>query len=90
MPLAVVVGLSAVGGWLMAKRALSGVDDVTRTAINIEGRPRQTCPDKRNRDEIDRLAKTFNHMVDRVQALIGQMKEITENIALIFKARSPG
>ena len=72
----------------MAKRALSGVDDVTRAAIDISrGALDRRVPIKGNRDEIDRLAEAFNHMVDRVQALIGQMKEITENIA--HDLRSP-
>lgn len=37
--------------------------------------------------EIDRLATTFNGMLDRIQALVTEMKEMTENIA--HDLRSP-
>jgi signal transduction histidine kinase len=80
--------LSAGVGWFLAKRALSGIEEVTRAAIDItNGALDRRVPVKRNRDEIDRLADAFNTMVDRVQGLIGQMKEITENIA--HDLRSP-
>lgn len=88
VPVAVIIALSAIVGWFMAKRALSGVDAVTRTAVDIaNGALDRRVPVKGNRDEIDRLAVSFNHMVDRVQAVIKQMKEITENIA--HDLRSP-
>jgi signal transduction histidine kinase len=38
-------------------------------------------------DEIDRLAATFNDMLDRIQTLVTEMKEMTENIA--HDLRSP-
>lgn len=87
-PLAAVIALSAVAGWFMAKRALSGVGEVTRTAMDIsKGALDRRVPVKGRRDEIDRLAETFNSMVDRVQVLIEQMKEMTDNIA--HDLRSP-
>jgi signal transduction histidine kinase len=88
LPLAIVVLVSSAGGWLMARRALSGVSAVTRTALEIsKGALDRRVPVKGDRNEIDRLALTFNQMVDRVQVLISQMKEITENIA--HDLRSP-
>ena len=88
LPLAVAIGLSGAIGWFMAKRALSGVEEVTRAAVDISmGALDRRVPVKGNHDEIDTLARTFNVMVERTQALIGQMKEITENIA--HDLRSP-
>ena len=88
IPLMVLIALSAGAGWFMAKRALSGVEEVTRAAVDItNGALDRRVPVKQNRDEIDRLAASFNTMVDRVQDLIGQMREITENIA--HDLRSP-
>jgi signal transduction histidine kinase len=87
-PLAILIILSAGVGWFMAKRALSGVEEVTRAAVDItHGAFDRRVPVTLNGDEIDRLANAFNTMVDRVQELIGQMKEITENIA--HDLRSP-
>lgn len=88
LPLALVIVFSSAGGWLMARRALSGIGAVTKTALEIsKGALDRRVRARGDRSEIDRLARTFNHMVDRVQALIGQMKEMTENIA--HDLRSP-
>jgi signal transduction histidine kinase len=88
IPVAILIILSAGVGWFMAKRALSGVEEVTRAAVDItHGALDRRVPVTLNGDEIDRLANAFNTMVDRVQELIGQMKEITENIA--HDLRSP-
>ncbi len=54
----------------MAKRALSGVDEVTRTAMDkSKGALDRRVPVRGGRNEIDRLAETFNSMVDRVLVL---------------------
>jgi signal transduction histidine kinase len=87
-PVAILIVLSAGVGWFMSKRALSGVEEMTRAAVDItHGALDRRVPVTLNGDEIDRLANAFNTMVDRVQELIGQMKEITENIA--HDLRSP-
>jgi signal transduction histidine kinase len=88
VPIGIVIVLSSVGGWLMARRALAGVNEIREAAIEIShGDLDRRVPLTGRRDEIDQLAETFNEMVSRVQALIGQMKEITENIA--HDLRSP-
>jgi heavy metal sensor kinase len=79
---AVVTVLAALIGWFMAKRALASVEEVTRTAQVISaGDLKQRVPVKGRGSEIDRLATTFNGMLDRIQALVTEMKEMTENIA---------
>jgi heavy metal sensor kinase len=75
-------------GWFMAKRAVSGVEDVTRTARNISaGSLQERVPVKPRGDEIDQLATTFNEMLDRIQTLLTEIKEISDNIA--HDLRSP-
>ena len=79
--------LSAGVGWFMARRAVSGVAAVTRTARNISaGSLEKRVPVKANNDEIDQLATTFNHMLDRIQKLVTGMKEISDNIAHDLKS----
>lgn len=85
---ALVMALAALMGWFMAKRALTQVEEVTRTAEAISASDlEQRVPVKGQADEIDRLAATFNDMLDRIQTLVTEMKEMTENIA--HDLRSP-
>ncbi len=83
-----LVGISVLIGWWMARRALSGVEEISETAIEIS----KGSYDKRVRvhqraDEITRLANAFNVMLDRLQAVIASMGEMTDNIA--HDLRSP-
>jgi heavy metal sensor kinase len=75
-------------GWFMARRAVSGIGAVTRTAQKISGGSLQErVPVKPRGDEIDQLATTFNQMVDRIQTLLTEIKEMSDNIA--HDLRSP-
>jgi len=86
--LAVVMALAALLGWFMARGALKNVEEVTRTARSISASDlEQRVPVKGQADEIDRLATTFNDMLDRIQTLVTETKEMTENIA--HDLRSP-
>ena len=83
-----VMVLAALIGWFMAKRALANVEEVTQTARGISASDlHQRVPVKGQTDEIATLATTFNDMLDRIQTLITEMKEMNENIA--HDLRSP-
>ena len=74
------MGLAAVGGWLLAGRALRPVANVTATAAGIaEGA--NTASSLRTRlavpptgDEVARLAATFNAMLDRLESSFGTQR----------------
>jgi heavy metal sensor kinase len=79
--------LAAVIGWFMARRALAGVENVTRTARRISGSSlTERVPVTGREDEIDQLAVTFNQMLDRIQTLVTGIKEMTDNIAHDLKS----
>jgi signal transduction histidine kinase len=83
-----LIVLAAGVGWFMARRAVSGVEAVTRTAQKISaGTLEERVPVKARGDEIDQLATTFNQMLDRIQTLLTEIKEISDNIA--HDLRSP-
>jgi heavy metal sensor kinase len=83
-----LIVLAASGGWFMARRAVSGVEAVTRTAQKISGGAlEERVPVKARGDEIDQLAFTFNQMLDRIQALLKEIKEMSDNMA--HDLRSP-
>jgi len=74
--------LAAIIGWFMARRALAGVEAVTRTARQIsESSLKERVPVKKYQDEIDQLAITFNQMLDRIQTLVAGIREMSDNIA---------
>ena len=81
--------LVAVGvGWFMARRALAGVEAVTATAARIAGGALdERVPTTVRGDEIDQLAQTFNRMLDRIEALVTDIRQISDNIA--HDLRSP-
>jgi heavy metal sensor kinase len=86
--LAVVVLFGGPIGWFMAKRALRGVQEITNAASAItDGALDQRVSVRSQGDELDRLAHTFNTMLDRIQSLIVGMREMTDNLA--HDLRSP-
>ena len=84
----VLLVFSIFVGWFVVKSALAGIEEVNRTAIQISGGDFSSrVPIKGRSEEIDRLATTFNNMIERIEALIKGMKEITDNMA--HDLRSP-
>jgi heavy metal sensor kinase len=74
-------------GWFMARRALSGVEAVTRTARQIsESDLSRRVPIMAHHEEIDRLAVTFNQMLDRIEKLVAGIREMGDNIAHDLKS----
>lgn len=85
--MAVLFVLAAIVGWFMAKRALAGVETVTQTARMISDRSLDDrVPVKTQVNEIDQLAITFNQMLDRIQKLVTEIKEMNDNIAHDLKS----
>ena len=70
-------------GWLIARRALRGVEAVTRAAAEIadDGALDRRVPVGARGDELDRLARIFNTMLDRIQSLVFGMRDMADNLA---------
>jgi len=80
VPLGVV--LSAVGGWLLARRALRPVDRMSQGALRISAEDLSRRLERRGtKDEIDRLADTLNAMLARLQAAFAEMQRFTADAA---------
>ena len=83
----IILALAIVVGWFMARRALVGVETVTRTARRIaEGSLEKRVPVKKRAVEIDQLALTFNQMLDRIEQLVIGIREMSDNIAHDLKS----
>jgi heavy metal sensor kinase len=84
-PLAVLV--SAASAYWLARRALAPVDEVTRTAREIEAsRLGQRLPAPRVQDEIGRLIDTFNQMIARLESSFESMKRFTADASHELRA----
>ena len=84
--LALVLGLGS--GLMMARRWLSRIDSVNKTAGEImQGDMSRRVPVQGTDDELDRLASNLNDMLDRIEALMSGLRQVTDNIA--HDLRSP-
>ena len=80
--LGLVVLLGVVGAWFIASRVLKRVDAMTETtrrimAGDLDGRLAVAG----NGDELDRLARNLNVMLERIGALMRGLRDVSDNIA---------
>ncbi|MCK5662246.1 MAG: GHKL domain-containing protein [Thiotrichaceae bacterium] len=78
---------SAVAGWLLVAKALAGVKTITKTAQNITGSNLEArVITKSDKNELGQLVITFNSMLDRIEKLVKNIKEMSDNIAHDMKS----
>ena len=84
--LALFLGLA--GGLLMARHWLRRIDSVNKTAREImDGDMSRRMQLSGSDDELDQLARNLNAMLDRIEALMAGLRQVTDNIA--HDLRSP-
>ena len=73
--------------YLSTRRTLRRVERITETVARIgsEGLD-ERLPEPTGSDEISRLAKTFNSMLDRIQASVKQLRSVTDAVAHDLKS----
>jgi len=70
--------LAAFGGWVLARRALQPVARMTETAARIGAEHlTQRVEETGAGDELDRLAKTLNQMLGRLDAAFSQIRQFS-------------
>jgi signal transduction histidine kinase len=78
----VVVVLGLAGGFFVTRRVLKRIDAMTETAHTImAGDLTGRLPVAGTGDELDRLADNVNAMLERIEALMRGLKEVSDNIA---------
>jgi signal transduction histidine kinase len=78
----IVLVLGLAGGVFVARRVLVRIDAMTGTAQRImAGDLSERLPTGRSGDELDRLAVNLNAMLERIEALMNGLKEVSDNIA---------
>ncbi len=80
--LAASISLALAGGVVMSGRLLRKIETVSATSRNIiEGDLNRRVPVTRTGDEFNHLAGSINAMLDRIQALMDDLRQVTTNIA---------
>ena len=78
----IVIALGLGGGIFVARRVLRRIDAMTGTTQRImAGDLSGRLPVGRSGDELDRLAENLNAMLERIEALMVGLKEVSDNIA---------
>ena len=80
------IGLAAmlgiVGGVLLSRAFLRRVDAISRTAeAIIDGDLTRRVPTRGTGDDLDRLAGTLNHMLDRIGILMESLRQVSSDVA---------
>ena len=76
------LGLATVGGALVARRALSPVVAMSRTARRITAEDlAERIPTRGARDELDHLAETLNAMLSRLESAFMQVRRFAADAA---------
>lgn len=78
----IMLGCGGLFGFLVARKAMAGVQRVTDTATGI-GRNDldRRVPLADEGEEINALARAFNAMLERIEILLGEFRQMTDNIA---------
>ncbi|MFQ5623407.1 MAG: sensor histidine kinase [Paracoccaceae bacterium] len=80
--------LGVATGWFATRFILRRIDDVTTTAGEIVvGDLARRIPVRGGSDEFTRLAETLNRMLDRIEALVSDLRMVTDSVA--HDLRSP-
>jgi signal transduction histidine kinase len=80
--LALVIVLGLLGGFFVSRRVLKRIDAMTDKAQTImSGDLAGRLPVAGTGDELDRLAEHLNAMLERIEALMRGLKEVSDNIA---------
>lgn len=77
--LPILVLLAAIGGFFITRRAFAPVEQIRQTAENIAngGNMSERVPVRKAKGELQRLAETFNSMLDTIESTLEEEKQFT-------------
>ncbi len=80
IPFALVV--SVLGGIFLAGRSLKPVDDIVKIANEISsGNLHRRIPEPKTQDEISKLVKTLNEMIDQIDKSFERMRQFSADVS---------
>jgi methyl-accepting chemotaxis protein len=72
-----IIILAGIGGLFLAERALKPVQQITKTAQNIEGSDLSQRINVKTDDELGMLASTLNEMIGRLEESFNRQRQFT-------------
>lgn len=82
-----MVGFGFLTAYFGLRRMLKRVDQITTAAASIGSEDLSSRVSAGGeRDEISRLARTFNNMLDRITASVSELRSVTESVAHDLKS----
>jgi signal transduction histidine kinase len=74
--------MAAVASILVTRRTVGRIESINATsrAIMASGLDKR-IPLRGTHDEWDRVAENLNHMLDRIETLMGEVKQVSDNVA---------
>lgn len=77
--LPLLVFVAAIGGYFITRRAFAPVEQIRHTAESIAngGNISERVPERKANGELQRLAKTFNRMLDTIESTLEEEKQFT-------------
>ena len=79
--------LGCVISYFSARRTLLRVERITEAVARMGSEDlKERLPESKNSDEIARLSETFNHMLDRIQSSVSQLRAVTDSVAHDLKS----
>jgi len=84
------IGVTIVVGYFMAKKTLKPVDQIRRAAIKISSSNLDERIDiKGRKDELGRLAETFNAMISRLKDAFQRINQFSIDVSHELKTPLP-
>ena len=74
-----IILISALGGFLLLRRMLNQVDLITKNVKDIDEKGLHLRLNLKGRDPISNMAKTFDGMLNKIEAAFGSQKQFIQN-----------
>jgi signal transduction histidine kinase len=80
--IALIILLAAFASVAVTRRTVGRIEAINVTSLEImKSGPNRRIPLRGSRDEWDKLAENLNQMLDRIEILMHEVKEVTDNVA---------
>ncbi len=78
----IIIFLGISGGYILSRNFLKRISDINKTSKKImDGNLKERLPATKGKDELNQLSSNLNEMLDRLDSLMTNMKEVSDNIA---------